>query len=448
MKDETKKLTGYLLKRVLGFYLSSRDFNGIPLCDLYKELEISESDFKSLIESLIEDEKIELIYEGEIPNPHIKPFPAPKKEDQIKWLKSIDIDELIAESKEQSTNYGLSGAEILFSIDLIGCCIYPTKALLSKKVDWRKYESRPFALRLAMGEWQLRPYFFELSILSIYRNDPRYSYVTDDITGSIYTRNEESLKRTDRVHLKYFYFGFDRNGKRAVAVLLCDLWKLSTTHQKIWEAKLLPETKTFFLHPDARKMILGHFPEKVSIFTALLKEIEIINMMSIEINGIPIFKHEFQYEEKPENFGFLLLPTRREYDLFCNTLDKVISENINESFFEGEILQADMKKGQVLKELRGITKLDIWLSKKILAPNRKPINEMIATFRKIRSLRSVPSHEHIKNEWSEKIYTDQKKLVNEAYTAIRTLRLILTNHPRARKVKVPEWLFEGEIRSF
>lgn len=61
---------------VVDFYFSSRDFNGIPLEDLYQSLSLSEQDFKLAITTLVRGRKIDLIYEGDIPNPHIKPFPA------------------------------------------------------------------------------------------------------------------------------------------------------------------------------------------------------------------------------------------------------------------------------------------------------------------------------------------------------------------------------------
>lgn len=159
-------------------------------------------------------------------------------------------------------------------------------------------------------------------------------------------------------------------------------------------------------------------------------------------------KKDFQYEEKPENFGFLILPTLREYESFCHTLDRMMSENINEEFFDGEINQFDLRNGQELDKIRGITKLDIWITKSfdIVEPNRKM--EMIKTFRDVRELRSKPAHIHLKNEWSLSYYHFQRKLIYRAYTAIRTLRLILAIHPDCDDVKVSDWLYKGQIRDF
>ncbi len=41
---------------------------------------------------------------------------------------------------------------------------------------------------------------------------------------------------------------------------------------------------------------------------------------------------------------------------------------------------------------------------------------------------------------------DKVDIMHEAYKSIRTLRLFLANHPKSKSVKVPEWLFKGEIR--
>jgi len=42
----------------------------------------------------------------------------------------------------------------------------------------------------------------------------------------------------------------------------------------------------------------------------------------------------------------------------------------------------------------------------------------------------------------------QKKLMKEAYIAMRTLRLILCNHPRVKNnyYQPPEWLQDGKIK--
>jgi len=438
-----------ILNEITSFYLNSRDFNGISIEDLYKKSSLLEDKFKEEITALIKNRKIDLIYEGDIPNPHIKPFPAPAIEKQIGKLHQFQIDDHIKQSEVGAETFGEGDIKIKF-VQGIGCCVYPAPDHLKDIVDWKKYISRPFTLRLAMGEWQLRPYFFELGILAIYRNDPRYKYRTDDITGSIIYVDEKLLNPSDQIFIKHFGFGFGDSGIRAVAILLTDLAKLTPEHQQIWKAKMLGGYYKYRLHPEFRRSILGDFYEKESIFSAFLKELEIIKEMSEKIGGISLINKTFEYDEKPENFGFLILPTLREYELFCHTLDRMMSDNLNKEFFKDKISESDLSDGETMEKIDNqlIRKLEIWINKTVRFSDHGPKDEMFKTFREIRGLRSKPAHSHFKNEWNLRFYEDQKKLIKQAYTAIRTLRLILANHRNTKSVEVPDWLFKGEIRTF
>lgn len=435
-------------QEVADFYLSSRDFNGIPLAKLYERIGLPEAEFKNKIVEEIKNRKIDLVYEGDIPNPHIKPFPAPKVEQQLTKLQGISIEESIKKSHEEAEKIGVGDFAFSILADDIGCCVYPTPEYLQKIVDWKQYASRPFTLRLAMGEWQLRPYFFELGVLAIYRNDPRYRYHTDDITGSLSAVSEELLRPSDQIHISHFGFGFDDKHDRAVAVLLTDLSKLTPQHQQIWKAKMLGDYYKFKLHPDFRRSILGHFYDGSSVFSAFVEELKLIKEMTTKMRGIPLLKKTFEWNEKPENFGFLLLPTQREFELFAQTLDRMLSDNINEEFFDGTITETDLQNGEELSEIKSIRKLEIWLNKNIRFPNPEPKDEMLKTLRSVRRLRSKPAHTYTENEWNAKFFNDQKELVKKAYRAVRTLRLIFSNHPASRMVEVPEWLQNGEIRDF
>ena len=439
---------GTIVQRSTEFYLKSKDFNGIPLADLFKQIGPSEAQFKKNVLAAIQKREIDLIYEGGIPNPHIKPFPAPKIEEQIAKLASINIEESLEIAEAESDTFGDGEVKIRFAVDNIGCCIYPTPEHLRSVVDWRQYASRPFTLRLAMGEWQLRPYFFELGILAMYRNDPRYRYHTDDITGSFSAVSEELLNSSDQVFVQHFGFGFDERHNRAVAILLTDLSKLTPEHQQIWKAKMLGGFYRFKLHPDFRRSILGHFYEGDSIFTAFVEELRIINEMSTNIMGVPLFQKMYQHYEKPENFCFLLLPTQREFEQFAQTLDHMLSDNINEQFFKGVISVTDLASDEKLEDIKSIRKLEIWLNKKIRFPDPEPKEEMLRTFRAIRRLRSKPAHTYVENEWNVRFLSEQKELIKRAYRAIRTLRLILSNNPANKMVEIPNWLQNGEIRTF
>lgn len=437
-----------IVQRVAEFYLTSRDFNGIPLADLYKQTTLPEESFKQQVIAAVKNREIDLIYEGDIPNPHIKPFPAPKIEEQVTKLESINIEQSLQAAEEESETIGEGEIRFRFAVDNIGCCVYPTPEHLRNVVDWRQYASRPFSLRLAMGEWQLRPYFFELGILALYRNDPRYRYRTDDITGSFSAVSEELLNPSDQVFVQHFGFGFDERHNRVVAILLTDLSKLTPQHQQIWKAKMLGGFYRFKLHPDFRRSVLGHCYDGESVFSAFVEELRLINEMSTKLMGIPLFHKTYQHYEKPENFCFLLLPTQREFEQFAQTLDRMLSDNINNEFFEDVIAQADLVPDENLSEIKSIRKLEVWLNKTIRFPDPKPKDEMLKTLRAVRRLRSKPAHTYVENEWNARFLVEQKELMKKAYRAVRTLRLIFANNPASKSVEVPDWLQKGEIRIF
>jgi hypothetical protein len=56
-----------------------------------------------------------------------------------------------------------------------------------------------------------------------------------------------------------------------------------------------------------------------------------------------------------------------------------------------------------------------------------------------------PAHEINENTFEQEYFEKQRKLMIEAYSALRLLRLILANHPKTKAYQVPEWLLKGEI---
>ncbi len=81
----TKNISQRVLAEVTEFYLNSRDFNGIPLNQMY----ITDNELESIeiLIDLINDDKISITFEDFHPNPHIKAFNI-DKEHQVEKLKS------------------------------------------------------------------------------------------------------------------------------------------------------------------------------------------------------------------------------------------------------------------------------------------------------------------------------------------------------------------------
>jgi hypothetical protein len=77
-----------------------------------------------------------------------------------------------------------------------------------------------------------------------------------------------------------------------------------------------------------------------------------------------------------------------------------------------------------------------------------PFEKMIAQFKNVRKLRQKPAHKLEDSKFDQKIFQEQRKLAFEAYGAVRTLRLMLANHPATKSHTVPDWLYKANIWPF
>jgi len=420
MQEASKgKKKDKILKTITDKYLSSEEFNGQPLGSLKSE--------KQSIIALVQEGKIEISFGDEHPNPHIKAFELGDKDIQIEKVNRI----------------GLCDA-----------CAYPTKEHLKNIVDPSKFEKKPFTLRIALGEPTLNFAAFDLSVLEFYRNDPRYFYSANDVSGWISISDEyyhsSEVKPSDKIVLQTFGFCYERKTmSRAVAVFYRYLSNLTPEHQQVWNSKML--VGDYLLHPDYARSSAGHWPKKASIFTAFIEELHTVNEYS-KLMGRPNFFNRSYRENKPKEFSFLIRPTLKEFNSFVHLLDKMLSDNINKDFFRDEIPYDTEEKradAKIVVQPKGtITLLKEWLDIKVNLPDPKPKNDMIKTFRRIRKMRMKPAHKVDEDVFEQEYFKKQRELMIEAYSAVRTLRLIFANHPKTRNYKVPEWLFKGEIWTF
>lgn len=420
-----------LLRKIVAAYLASPDFNGISVAQILIEFEMKWPKLREDLIALVREESIGILFQDTDSNTHILRFGFETADRQIKKLKKTK--------------------------DLYHTCVYPSATYLRDKIDRAAYKDRPYTLEMALGEPQLACRFFDLSVLETYRNDPRYLYQTHDIGGSIsvsddYFESEHMLDR-DQVLLQTFGFAYDADLNRVVAVFLRYLSDLSPEHQHIWKARELQGD--FKLHPDYyRNNILGEWGERVSIFSALLVEQYIINEMAKAMAHPPLFRKDYglHAEGKPKHFTFLVRPTLEELNAFILLLDKMLSENIDKTFFRGEVLsetELERADGKIEVRPRGsIAMLDEWIRKKFRTADWEPWGTAISVFREVRKLRQKPAHAVNENVFDQEYFRQQRELMLRAYDAVRTIRLMFANHPAAKKVEVPDWLFKGLIWDF
>ena len=414
-----------LYELVESSYFDSRDFNGLSVKTLEKLVDIETDALREIIEIAITNEVIEARFHD---NTHIRAFTNhPNKVKQIEYLKTEEYPGHI--------------------------CLYPhpEKLAVSDKIE--KYKDSPYELELAKGYGQLDFRTFDLSVLEYYRNDPRYSYRTDYIHGEIHVKDSHyesgTIPKHDQVFLQTFGFAFDDDLNRYVAVFFCFFADLSPEHQNVWLAK---EVKgNIKLHPDYfASSIQGSWGTRMSIFEAFVQELEVINMMC-EIAGKPIlFRHSY-VNDRPSEFGFLLRPTESEFNNFMLLLDKMMSDNINKKFFDGDIeleTEKERKDGKIIVSQKGtIQLLEEWINHFFRPSDEKPVNDIFATFRKVRRLRQKPAHKIDENSFDQEIIKKQREIILSAYSALRMLRLIFANHPlvQTNPPEIGEQLLKGEI---
>ncbi|MDO8544379.1 MAG: hypothetical protein Q7S40_28390 [Opitutaceae bacterium] len=422
------ELSTVLVDRCVESYLSSHDFNGLNLSSLAPNLPTDPTETKQWLGTLIERDLIALRLEN-AGNPFIRHFPDPEKAVQLEELAESNLSLVV---------------------------VYPTSAVLAKRVDFSHYAGQPFALRLALGEAQLDYHSFDLSVLEFYRNDPRFRYRVDDVFGAIWMQDEHAEQpgtaEADNTYLQSFGFSYDDDMNRSVLVFNRYLSDLTPEHQSIWEAKRLKQKGR--MHPDYyRSSIRGMFADHVPVLKALTMEMHHINRMSELMGRCPLFRKDFNDDEiKPRGFTLLIRPTAKEFYDFVLLLDQMLSDNITKEFFENDVpLTEEIPRGEGRFEIRQrgtLALLEEWVRTRFVPVDPKPIDNAFAALRKVRKLRQKPAHAPVDGQFDQQFFKDQRALIIEAYGAMRTLRLIFKNHPACVNYSVEAFLDETRIRTY
>jgi len=413
-----------VVERVTAYYLNSSDFNGYPSLQMETDFGLEPKDVQLLLERLVKRGRICIVTPHE-DNPHIKRFPDLAKQKQLELLASLPPSALV--------------------------CVYPSRSHLRKVVSPQRYAGRPFSLELAHAEAQLAYRVFDLTVLETYTNDPRYAFYTNDIEGhiSISSHNARRLRRSDQNLLESFGFAYNKRGHRAVAAFLRYLGRMTPAHQQVWNAKRLRRA-SYGLHPDYyRTSILGEWTEGISIFDAVLGELQAINDMAALIENPPLFKDDFRNGRRPQDFGFLLRPTLSEFNKFVHLTDKMLSENINRDFFGAEVSKkedVERNDGRIEVRQKGtIRMLQEWIEGNFRSKDPRPITKAIEAFKHVRRMRQKPAHTVDQNIYDQQYIRKQRDLMREVYPAVQILRLMLTRHPKTRSYKISSVLTDGRI---
>jgi hypothetical protein len=414
-----------LIDRTVRHYLESDDFNGLSLSEMFGAQIQNVEGVKEFLKPLIETQRITVRCDVVDLNPFIKRMP-----------------DLSPDSEVARLNEWQGG--ILIS--------YPTQKELETKVRREDFVGRPFSLEMALGAAWLDFRTFDLGVLEQYRNDPRYFYQVSDTHGDISVYDEHytgtKMKESDKVSLAHFGFAYDDSMNRAIAVFLIDLHRLSPEHQRIWEARLLHGK--YKLHPIFwETQIQGIWVKESVVTDAILWEMHRINECCKIMKRPPLFHRDYWQEERPRNFCFLIRPTAKEFAEFCQTLDKMMSENISRKFFRGEIpekKEKELKGGKIEVITKGtITLLEEWLLKNWKPKDPAAFQSCFSIFKEVRKLRNPQAHTLINNTFDQKHLAEQRTLLTKTYEVMKMLGFIFESHPRVKFQTKESNKPEGEI---
>ncbi|WP_165070308.1 hypothetical protein [Marisediminicola senii] len=304
----TDPLPDGLVKAVTHRYLQSVDFNG-----LYLRREVDPAVVEVAKKMVAGGHLQVMVSEVDYPNPHIRPWPSRRTiESQIESL-----DELAG------AKYGL--------------VLYPTPLALSGVRVPARLKGHPFGAAMAKGRGTLELAYFSFDVLEPYRNDPRYHFRYWDFGVDMGIGDEAYMDETeperDNVSLSHLGFAYDLSGYdrddvgssvvRRVAAFYGDLAKLTPEHQQRWKSYQVADDG-LEPHPAWWMAQMGHWADGIGPFDHLFLELENLNAL-----WIGAFKQELvKHTDRPQDLGWLLRPSQREWDEFIVQLDKLLSDNI------------------------------------------------------------------------------------------------------------------------
>jgi len=300
-----------------------------------------------------------------------------------------------------------------------------------------------YTQKLTNGECPYKLVYFEVDLLRNIIDNPRYVISNNSFKYNISITeeydNDETLDEKFKFILDNVGLGFDENNERIFAVLLKELSELHPEMQKrfsVYEVK----KKTYIDPSYIKSMNDGEWPDP-SLFSAILYQIEQINNLCSN-NDVTLFKSDYK-NKPPIEFNILVLPTKKEYDNFIKVFDIMLSDNINQKFFEGQIdlIEFTNKDGTKEKYKGTIALLKEWLGE--IGVSQEIIQKSIKIIKKVRSQRSKPSHNIKENEFNIKYIQNQNNIILEVYNAFRLL-IDEISQIKELKIKHSRWYVEIE----
>ena len=432
-------------KLVFSFFCDSSDYNGIPLRQISKDLDL---EYEKSIDFVKELTKSGIVSIQSSTNPHIigfKHHPVKSLLEILEHAKTIQVE------KQSFGNLEITVEQTDYPI-----CVYPTPEYAKNNRDIKEYGYAKYSVELALAEPQMSFRFFETDVLERYSNEPRFNFQFNDFSGQISCKYDADgnpiLREEDQIFLKSFGLGFDSNDSRVVAVMLYDLAKLSSEHQIAWGAKEIPYSECKVLDDYYNNLILGQWITSKSVFTALIDEINAVYKLTLSIFGVALFRKELEGDNRPKNFTFFFSPTSKNYYDFINLLDKYLSENINKPFFEGALELEELKpigENMVERVRKGTLRLlEEWIELSFRFPDDTFPKKMLKPLKDVRKERQKPAHKIIENDYDPAFIDKQRNIVEACYISVGSLRRNLQTHPKAKEIELEINLDDDRVKYF
>jgi hypothetical protein len=344
---------------------------------------------------------------------------------------------------------------LLGSEPLNAICLYPTALAVRDRSDVSAWQERPFSQALLLAEPQLAFRAFDMGALERYVSDPRYIVKFEDYMGWMSISDDffsdGQHPERDKVSLQTFGLGFDDQRSPYIIVYLRYLAGLSANHQQYWKSYLV-DSDVRMAEPYYRSSIEGQFWNNHSVRHAIMQEISLIRELTVAIWGRSLFR-DVPDESVPIGLTSFLRPTTENFNQFVMSLDKLLSESIDSTFFEGEIsFETETKRsdGKFIIQRKGtLTLLEEWLAKEIVWSDMDGFRKVIIKpLRTVRRSRQTPAHAFTKNNFSVEYHDRRKHILWAVYNSLSNIRRTFARHPRACDIEVPDWLDNGRIDVF
>jgi hypothetical protein len=158
--------------------------------------------------------------------------------------------------------------------------------------------------------------------------------------------------------------------------------------------------------------------------------------------------HQVEGDRRPAGLIFFRLPTLRNFNEFILAMDKLLSDNLDQSFFKGAVsleVETTRNDGKVIVRPKGtLSLLEEWLDIQFTWGNAD-VPRITEPLRRVRKLRQKPAHTFEEDTYSDDYERQQHEILHEIYESMAQLRGTLMQHRDAPTIKIPSFLAERNI---